>query len=482
MSRTIGAVALLAVLGVTPGTAQEDPMALVMAGGQALLEGDLAAAERQFEAAREMDPELAVAWLGLAEVRERQDRVGEALPLARRAQELAPEEAVVHRTVGRLLARVEADDAALEALSRARELAPDAPEPYLLAGLLLRRNGKIAEAATLLEGGLRTGADSVDLRRELILLLLADGRPEEAIPVAEAAVNRFPDTSALELGLGLALAAVPDRREEAPAWLEKALAGGVERPERVRFELGTVLLETGDGEAARPHLEAAAEGMPGEPGVWYRLARARQATGDRDGAAAAVARFQELSRGADETDHAGKRVGAALNEAQTLAAADRLPEALARVRALLAETPGLPRALALEAKVLYSMRRLDEALAGIRAAAEASPGAVEYRYLEGVFLAEMRRPQEAQAAFERALVIEPGLAEAWEELARLALAGGRADEAVVRFEKALELGADGEALRLFYAEALERAGRIEESREQMEAYRRLHDGGGEPDS
>jgi tetratricopeptide (TPR) repeat protein len=253
-----------------------------------LVDGDLVEAERQFAAAREMDPELAVAWLGLAEVLEYQERPEDALLLARRARELAPEEAVVHRVVGRLLARTGADDAALEALGQARQLAPDVPEPYLLAGLLLRRNGRIAEAAKLLEEGLGAGADTPDLRRELILLLLADSRPAKAILAAEKAVVHFPDVSALEVGLGLALAAVPERREEAPAWLEKALLGEVDRPERVRFELGTVLLEIGQAETARPHLEAAAEGMPGAPTVWYRLARARQASGDGQGAAAAM--------------------------------------------------------------------------------------------------------------------------------------------------------------------------------------------------
>ena len=148
---------------------------------------------------------------------------------------------------------------------------------------------------------------------------------------------------------------------------------------------------------------------------------------------------------------------------------------------MLAESPGAPRALALEAKVLYSLRRLEEALAGIRAAAAADPGAVEYRYLEGVFLAEMKRPEEAAAAFERALAVAPGLAEAWEQLGRLALAGGDAGEAARRFARALELGAEGEALRLFYADALARAGQPEESERQMEAYRRLHDGGSAPD-
>ena len=60
MSRMIEALVLLMTLGAMPGVAQEDATALVMAGGQAFIEGDLAEAEKQFEAALAIDPELPV--------------------------------------------------------------------------------------------------------------------------------------------------------------------------------------------------------------------------------------------------------------------------------------------------------------------------------------------------------------------------------------------------------------------------------------
>ncbi|MFQ5348832.1 MAG: tetratricopeptide repeat protein, partial [Thermoanaerobaculia bacterium] len=292
MSRWVRLLVALIVLGSLSTIAQENPLELSMAGGRALVEGKLAEAERLFQEALALDAELPVVWLGLAEVRERQGRPQEALPLARRAQELAPGEAVVHRLVGRLLARLAADEAALEELARARQLAPTNPEPYLLSALLLRRDGKASEAVSMLQDALAAGAEASGVRRELVLLLLAEGRPQEAVTIAEDAVERYPGEAGLELGMGLALSALPERRREAPEWLEKALAGGVEQPARVRFELGTVLLESGQPEAARQHLEAASREMPQLPAVWYRLARARQADGDREGAAAAMDRFR----------------------------------------------------------------------------------------------------------------------------------------------------------------------------------------------
>ncbi len=420
-----------------------------------------------------MAPALAPAWLGLAEVRERQERLEEALGLARRAQELAPDEPAVHRIAGRLLARLGADEAARGALARVRELAPSEPDSYLLEALLLRRRGAADEAAELLASGIAQGSESAALHRELVLTLLAAGRPAEAAAAAETALASHPADPGLQMATGLALAALPARRDEAGAWLERALAGGVEQPQRAQLELGTLLLESDRAAKAVQHLEAAALGLAGEPTVWYRLALARQANGDADGAAVALDRFRQLSRERDAADHESKRLGAALNEAQALAAASRLDEALARVREVVAAAPGEPRARALEGKVLYSLGHREEALASIRAARAAAPAAVEYAYLEGLFLAELERADEAEAALRRALDLDPGLAEAWERLGRLALAGGRPAEAASRFEMALSLGAEGPALRLFYAEALERAGRVAESREQMDAYRRL---------
>ena len=67
-------------------------------------------------------------------------------------------------------------------------------------------------------------------------------------------------------------------------------------------------------------------------------------------------------------------LGTALNEVQTLATENRLPEALERVEAILADHPREPRALALQAKILFSIGRREEGLAAIVEARELRVG------------------------------------------------------------------------------------------------------------
>ena len=67
MSRRFAPLLALTLLGAGLAAAEEDPLELSVAGGRALMAGELAEAGRLFEAARALDDELPVAWLGLAE-------------------------------------------------------------------------------------------------------------------------------------------------------------------------------------------------------------------------------------------------------------------------------------------------------------------------------------------------------------------------------------------------------------------------------
>ena len=156
------------------------------------------------------------------------------------------------------------------------------------------------------------------------------------------------------------------------------------------------------------HLHRSRRGELIEIEVYYKLGAAQRLTGDLEGARQSLSRFQELKAASERRERRELEVGTALNEAQSLAAADRLAEALTRIDELLDDHPEEPRAHTLKAKILYSMRRLDEALEVIRAAVEGAPGAVEYHYLEGVFLVELRRPEEAAETDGRSTAEQTG--------------------------------------------------------------------------
>ena len=171
-------------------------------------------------------------------------------------------------------------------------------------------------------------------------------------------------------------------------------------------------LDGGRPEEAREHLLMAAEAMPESAEVHYRLATAHRLLGEKEDASAALARFGELQAASDREDWNEKELGVALNEAQRLAASNRLEEALARVDRILAKAPETDRGHGLRAKILFSLARHEEALAAVREAVRLMPSRVEHHYLLGRFLHALQRPQEAEQALRRALALDPGLEEA----------------------------------------------------------------------
>ena len=88
----------------------------------------------------------------------------------------------------------------------------------------------------------------------------------------------------------------------------------------------------------------------------------------------------------------------------------------------------------------------------------------------------LRRLAEARISVKRALTLDSELAEAHALMGEIAYQQEDFEPTVEHFGLALERGLDEPTLRLHYAEALQRLGRLEESQVQMQAYRQLHDG------
>jgi tetratricopeptide (TPR) repeat protein len=475
----LAAFVVLAGVGGSPAAlAQElssasEPVRQALAAAlQALEIDDYAAAEKGFTRATELDASLVPGWLGLAEARLRLGRAQDALDAARQAQKVAPELGAAAFAVARCLAELGSYREALAALERVRELEPDTPDALVLSALVLRELDRADEARALLDQAWRGGVRDERLAEQLAVLRLGAGDAAGAAEVAEQALADG-ESANLKLVLAFALAKDPARREEAARRFEEALAAGVPQPGPVRLELGGILLDGGRAADALPHLEEAARLLPELSAAHYKLAQARRATGDAAGAEQALARFQELDSREQATARDSKELGIALNEAQNLASENRLTESLARLDALHAAHPDDPRVNAQRAKVLYSMGRRREAEASIAAASARSPGRAEYRYLEGLFHMYAGRLAAAETALREALQIDGGLAEAHALLAGALAKQRKPEEAIVHFQRAIELGADAPEVRLGYAGALETLGREAEAKEQMDAYRRL---------
>lgn len=457
----------------TPPPTSSTGSSLLAMAGKALEAGDLRQAESGFRAASAAQPDSPMPWLGLAEVSERRGDLQQALAFVREAAELAPSRVEAYLLAGRLLIRLEAPAEALQALATARQKAPEDDRAYLFAAIILRDVERLDEAIGLLESAQAAGLENPAIAEQLGLLHLASGAPAKAQAVVEGALEKHPEHPGATLAYGLALAAQPERRSEALAWLETALRRGAPDPSRIHLEIATLLLESERTAEALDHLDEAQKALPASPEAFYRLGNALRAAGDLEGATAALTRFRELSQAQDAAERQKKEIGTALNEVQQLASQNRLPEALERLAALRTEQPEEARIAILEAKIKFSMGRREEALESLREGRKLAPNEVEIPYLEGFFLYTMQRPFEAAKALQNALTLAPQLGEAHALLGALALGWEDPAQAIDHFRQALEGGTDSADLRLAYARALESLGRAAESAEQFEAWRRL---------
>jgi tetratricopeptide (TPR) repeat protein len=476
LGTVLWAVLLLAVGSFHhPARGQESAEinALLSEGSTALETGDLATAEERFRSVLELSPLNLPAQMGISAVLEHRGDFVTALEHARIAEESAPEEPAVVYAVGRLLARLDANTEALESLERARALAPENPLPILLAAVILRDDGRVEEAAAMLQEAWDEGVRSEAIGTQLGSLYLTLDRRESALEVARRAQELHPDRGDLKMIEGLALVHNAERREEAIATLRRALELGVSRPGLAYLELANALIEEGEPEEAVGMLEEAQKLLPDSPEVYYRLGAARRLVGDPEGAREALRRFQELRGREDSAGARAKRLGTELNRALTLADENQLRESIEQLDQVLAADPDNARVLASKAKVLFSLRRAEEALKTVVRARELDLGRVEHHLLEGLFLLELGKAAEAEAPLRRAIDLDPHLSEPHELLAASLAKTNRPGDAAEHFREALDLGADSPALRLGYAAALESLGQLEESKEQMAAYRRL---------
>lgn len=448
------ALALGSTLGAGAAPAQPADTTVTTQAAQALARGDLDTAESGFRSVLETSADDLQALLGLAAVMEMKGSIAEALEWARRASDVAPQNAVVRLTLGRLLAQLGNYEEAHRALAEVHELAPDNVQAYLLPALLLRETGDADAAIRRLQNAVARGIRDPRPSEELAFLLLDASRPDEALEVAEQAAAQYPDRPKLNVAVGLALKAHPDRWPDAVGYLRRGLELGIPNAGVVQMELGSVLLELGRPQEAVEILEEAIRVLPDSPDAYYQLAQARLAVGDDAGATEALERFQQARTRADEIDREAKDRGASLNRARELAMQDKLDEALEATESILEQAPGYAEALSLQAKILYSMGRFDDALAGIRKAQQSAPDRLEYPYLEGAFLVGTERFDEAQAVLDRVVAIDPALGEAHQLLGLVHLRQERPTEAAHHFGRALELGVDNAELRRAYSQVM----------------------------
>ncbi len=441
-------------------------------GGRASAQGTpqqqarLDAARRELEAAATADPADLQPLLERVRLELTVGDAAAALNAAARAEALDPDDPRALLAVASALAASGAVPQAIAKIDRALEVDPRGEATRLLSAVLLRDLNRVDDAAALLVELNSERPDDPEVATLLGFVRLRQGDPTAALDLAESLVIAGIDDVRVDQVLGLALAALPDRREHAVAPLERAIAAGPVGRQRLRVELIDVLIGLGRLEEALAAIEEGLAASPEAAPLYYRKATVLRSQGDLEGASASLNRHQELQAEATADEDRQRARQTALDEAQRLALENRLPEALARIEGI-----DGPAFSILRAKVLYSMQQPNQALEEVSKARQARPGWAEANYLEGLFLSQTGRLKQAEVSLQRAAVLDPSSGDIAGLLAITLNRLGRPAEAIPWFEKAIAAGVDAPGLRLAFADALEQEGRSDEAADQLAIWR-----------
>jgi Flp pilus assembly protein TadD len=301
-------------------------------------------------------------------------------------------------------------------------------------------------------------------RHSLSTVLVAAGRPQEALAPARRALEIEPHDPFLHAHLGMVLARSGD--EEAA---EDAIRTAIRfDPEIGDFhtDLAESLLRQNRFDEALAEFRIAASCDSSEPGPLRRigelLIRMRDFAGAESVIRQAIALRSEAGPHSDLSDCfarqgrledaiAAARAAVELERnnpmwhsrlAGLLLQTNRFSEAEAAVREAIALDPNAPGNQATLAQALEKQGRTDEALDEAQRAADATPNDAERRALVGTILMRAGRYQEAEAAVAKAIELQPEAARFHDLMATIWERQNRLDDAIGALRKAAELEPD----------------------------------------
>lgn len=415
----VATVALTALAGnaaqLVPEAARQsqstDPaLASYSAGAEALLGGDLDAAEKAFRAASAANPRMPQPLLGLADVAQRRNRRDEAKKWLDDAAALAPR-----------------DDGVQLALAVFHVTGQD----YAAAELALKR------AVELNPANLRARLDLADLYANFLR------RPTDAIAEYRSAIAIDGKHAGAHHGLASVLAAVGQFSEAEREFRKSAeLAPTAPLP---LHSLARLQLSRGQHEAAQASLDAVLKIDPNFlPALLDKgdlalsqgksdtaLALYRQAVDTNPKSATAHFKHGAMLQAVNQLDDAKKAYETAIDlNPQAAEAYNNLAWMLAQSRLELGQAaqyaatavklaPDNAAYRDTQGWVYRAQKRLPEAETVLEKAASMQPPIADIQYHLGVVYAEQAKTAPARKAFESALAIDPKHAEAKAGLARL---------------------------------------------------------------
>jgi tetratricopeptide (TPR) repeat protein len=191
---------------------------------------------------------------------------------------------------------VEAGDLAAARVAADAALAAErSPEAHHAMGYVLSLEGDLAEALVHYDEAIACDEDFFEALLNAANLRLQLGDLHGAVHDASAALDSAEDEDEIACAV-LALIDVNEaagREEEVRALIAELPEGPFDSP-ALALEVGAVMLDAGELEAAREHIVPAAAELVGDPEAQYLLARLHEADGDRRAATAAYLTARSL--------------------------------------------------------------------------------------------------------------------------------------------------------------------------------------------
>jgi protein O-GlcNAc transferase len=265
----------------------------------------------------------------------------------------------------------------------------------------LHKRGRINDAEALYAQILAARPDHIDALEMMGLIMLAKGRPAEALQLVSTAMRIRSPSPKILLNHGLILNALK-RHEEALASFDQALKLKSKFAE-AHNNRGAVLAALGRAEEALESYRKAVSIKPDYAEAHYNRGNLLRTLRRYDDALKSYEHALKLD---------AKYVDAHNNKGVALEALKRLDEALASYRRAFALDPNHVEARSNRARVLSLLNHFDEALAAYEDMIRLKPDDPEGYYNRGCVLTELNRSDDAMADFERALALRPDYADA----------------------------------------------------------------------
>jgi len=319
-------------------------------------------------------------------------------------------------------------------------------------GVVLLQEGKPEQAASLYRQILHRYPDHADALHLLSVAVYQGGDARQAVGLAERAIRLAPSVADYHSNLGRYYLAA-GRLEEARSSLERALELAPDHT-MAMYNLALTHSEARRWNEARPPLERYIALKPEDPAGHHQLGLALSELGHAAEAIPHFCRTIELAPAAAEAYN---------NLGNALQAIGKPAEALPFYNLAMTHKPGYADAMTNLGAACQALGEPDQALGWFERALAVSPGLVQARGNIANLLAASGRQQEALAMLRAIATEAPGSAETWNNLGNSHQELGQFDEAMEAYGRALAIHPGYYQVHNNIGNALRRQGRYEEA-------------------